>query len=142
MKSQLSNILPLFVILTGMTLAAPLTGVTECNCPVFGTRICGTDGSTYLNNCQANCRGISIAYSGPCVSSNGVLERPIPVSTAPLSFPSWFNLPNQNQAYIPSSSSSAEPAPAPAPAPVVAFVAVTETPTPTSSYTPTKTPCK
>lgn len=41
-----------------------------CNCQPSQTPICGTDGVTYLSECDANCAGVSIAHQGKCQQEN------------------------------------------------------------------------
>jgi hypothetical protein len=45
------------------------------NCPAIcgsgGPQVCGTDGKTYQNKCQADCMGAAIAGSGACATMEG-----------------------------------------------------------------------
>ncbi len=38
----------------------------NCNCPAVVEPVCGADGITYNNVCEANCAGVPIAFEGPC----------------------------------------------------------------------------
>ena len=35
-------------------------------CPPIFQPVCGVDGNTYSNSCEANCAGVDIAFDGPC----------------------------------------------------------------------------
>ncbi len=43
-----------------------------CNCPVTtGAQVCGADGHTYNNTCEAGCAHASVQYYGSCATSTG-----------------------------------------------------------------------
>jgi len=39
-----------------------------CICPTIFQPVCGADGMTYANSCEANCAGVTIAYQGACTT--------------------------------------------------------------------------
>lgn len=39
-----------------------------CYCPFIFSPVCGVNGQTYSNSCQANCARVNIAYSGACLT--------------------------------------------------------------------------
>jgi hypothetical protein len=42
----------------------------SCVCPRIYRPVCGVDGRTYSNNCEANCAGIAIAHDGACETAD------------------------------------------------------------------------
>eukprot|EP00877_Chromochloris_zofingiensis_P009635 jgi/Chrzof1/4925/Cz15g04210.t1 len=52
---------------------------TECVCPLSYRPVCGVNGRTYGNPCDAGCAKVDVAYGGPCQQST--TKPPAPKST-------------------------------------------------------------
>lgn len=46
---------------------------TDCNCIMLYSPVCGVDGQTYGNSCEAECENVDIAYEGECEMTNPCL---------------------------------------------------------------------
>lgn len=51
---------------------ASSTGVLGCSCTPTEDPVCGSDGVSYANPCNANCAGTPIARTGQCPADHGV----------------------------------------------------------------------
>lgn len=47
--------------------------ITNCICPAVAAPVCGVDGNTYGNSCEAACANVEVAYDGMCSESSNCL---------------------------------------------------------------------
>ena len=47
--------------------------ILDCICPGVEAPVCGVDGNTYSNSCEASCANLDIAYDGMCLPTNNCI---------------------------------------------------------------------
>ncbi len=47
--------------------------ILNCICPAVEAPVCGVDGNTYSNSCEASCANVEIAYDGMCLPTNNCI---------------------------------------------------------------------
>lgn len=57
------------------TVAIPMDNGGFCTCPAEVDQVCGVDGITYSNTCEAGCYGADIKYIGVCTDEEGDSEE-------------------------------------------------------------------
>jgi hypothetical protein len=66
-KSHFSEIMKFsHTVLAGLGLASFAQAASNCVCPDIWFPVCGSDGKTYGNFCEAKCEGINIYTTGEC----------------------------------------------------------------------------
>ena len=76
-----------------------------CLCPTVALPVCGVDGNTYINECQAACAGVEVAYDGVCDNiacdfswefTDGVITSDFPTSSGVNFYCFTDNIPTDN----------------------------------------------
>jgi hypothetical protein len=63
-----------------IAIAVAITGcgaqTRSCVCPTVAAPVCGADGQTYGNSCEADCAGVAVAHQGACDAGAGGASGP------------------------------------------------------------------
>jgi hypothetical protein len=72
------------------------SGASGCTCPTDDSPVCGDDGRSYVNTCEAGCAGARVVHEGACaagVSSDITLKIVVPAGRAYCDQPIGCSLP-------------------------------------------------
>ncbi len=65
-----------------MCVAGVCSANTDCNCTGIYDPVCGVNGVTYANECEASCIGVAIAYIGDCSDPANLICEPVCISAS------------------------------------------------------------
>src|SRR3989338_1952514 len=51
-------------------------GCVSCSCPELYSPVCGSDGVTYANQCEADCKNVEVLHSGECACGDNFVTPP------------------------------------------------------------------